>query len=50
MESKLKRAAKVVALVLDPKFAQCKACVEQCEKDFPQDQIQPTQCESSCAE
>jgi len=37
-------------LVLDPKFAQCKACFEQCEKDFPQDQIQLTQCESSCAE
>ena len=37
-------------LKLDPKFKSCKSCVEKCERDITNDQIDFFQCESSCAE
>jgi len=33
-----------------PRFDSCKTCVEKCERDFPDDQIKFSECESSCAE
>jgi hypothetical protein len=36
-------------LVTTEKFESCKACVEQCEEDYADDQIKFFQCESQCA-
>ena len=33
-----------------PKFDSCKSCVEKCEIDFKDEQIEFLQCESRCAE
>jgi len=33
-----------------PKFDNCKACVEKCEQDYPNDQIKFFECESMCVE
>jgi hypothetical protein len=33
-----------------PRFDSCKACVEKCERDYPDDPIKFFECESRCAE
>lgn len=33
-----------------PRFDSCKACVEKCERNYPDDQIKFFECESKCVE
>ena len=33
-----------------PRFDSCKACVEKCERDYSDDQIKFSTCESNCTE
>lgn len=32
-----------------PKFNSCKACVEKCQQDYPDDPVKFSECESKCA-
>jgi hypothetical protein len=37
-------------LTKSPKFDNCKACVKNCEQNYPEDQIKFFECENKCAE